>query len=100
MARQPTDLLRDPHLGSRGFLQEVERAFVGLHPQPSMPIRDGSGPFAVRTAAPTLGEHNSEILSEFLRLSDTEIAQLASEGIIGASMASEKLAKSSCREHV
>ncbi|GLR91613.1 putative CoA-transferase [Bradyrhizobium iriomotense] len=93
VARQPTDLLRDPHLGSRGFLQEVERAFIGLHPQPSMPIRDGSGPFAVRTAAPTLGEHNSEILSGLLGLSDTKIAKLASEGIIGTSMASERAGK-------
>ncbi|UVO30667.1 CoA transferase [Bradyrhizobium arachidis] len=89
VARQPSDLLRDPHLGSRAFLQEVERAFIGVHPQPSMPIRDSSGPFAIRTAAPTLGEHNSEILSGLLGLSGTEIAQLASAGIIGTSMASK-----------
>ncbi|MGL3104255.1 CaiB/BaiF CoA transferase family protein [Bradyrhizobium sp. BR 1432] len=89
VARQPTDLLTDPHLRSRAFLQEVERAFIGLHPQPSMPIRDGSGPVAIRTAAPTLGEHNNEILSGLLGLSCAEIAQLASEGIIGTSMLSD-----------
>ncbi|WFU80358.1 CoA transferase [Bradyrhizobium sp. CIAT3101] len=88
-ARQPTDLLKDPHLRSRAFLQEVERAFIGLHPQPSMPIRDGAGPFAIRTAAPALGEHNGEVLSGLLGLSCAEIAQLASEGIIGTSMLSE-----------
>lgn len=90
VARQPSDLLTDPHLKSRAFLQEVERAFIGLHPQPSMPIRDGSGPFAIRTAAPTLGEHNSEILSGLLGLSDTEIAQLKSQGVIGTSMVCER----------
>ncbi|WP_035663681.1 CoA transferase [Bradyrhizobium sp. Ec3.3] len=89
VARQPTDLLKDPHLRSRAFLQDIERAFIGMHPQPSIPIRDGSLPFAIRTAAPTLGEHNSEILSELLGLSETEIAQLALEGIIGTSMVSE-----------
>ncbi|WP_445220022.1 CoA transferase [Bradyrhizobium sp. Pa8] len=90
VARQPSELLTDPHLKSRAFLQEVERAFIGLHPQPSMPIRDGSGPFAIRTAAPTLGEHNSEILSGLLGLSDTEIAQLKSQGVIGTSMVCER----------
>ncbi|WP_439373425.1 CoA transferase [Bradyrhizobium sp. DASA03120] len=89
VARQPTELLKDPHLRSRAFLQEVDRTFIGLHPQPSMPIRDGSGPFTIRTAAPTLGEHNSEVLSGLLGLSCAEIAQLASEGIIGTSMLSE-----------
>ncbi|MGY8685707.1 CoA transferase [Bradyrhizobium sp. UFLA05-153] len=86
VARQPTDLLTDPHLRSRAFLQKVERAFTGVQQQPSMPIRDGSRPLAIRMAAPTLGEHNSEILTGLLGLSCTEIAQLASKGIIGTSM--------------
>lgn len=95
VARLPIDLLKDPHLKSRTFLQEVERAFIGSHPQPSMPIREGSRPYAIRTAAPTLGQHNREILSSILELSDTEIAQLAREGIIGTQMLSDaELAKS------
>ncbi|NOJ44561.1 CaiB/BaiF CoA-transferase family protein [Bradyrhizobium australiense] len=94
VARLPTDLLKDRHLRSRAFLQQIERPFVGLHPQPSMPIREGAGPYAIRTAAPTLGQHNGEILSGLLGLSDAEIAELAKEGIIGTAMLSEgELAK-------
>lgn len=89
VARMPNDLLKDRHLASRAFLQEVERAFVGLHPQPSMPIREGARPYAIRTAAPTLGQHNRDILSGLLGLSDAEIAQLVKEGIIGMAMLSE-----------
>lgn len=89
VARLPIDLLRDRHLGSRAFMQKVDRAFMGLHPQPSMPIREGARPYPIRTAAPTLGQHNREILSGLLGLSETEIAQLAREGIIGAAMRSE-----------
>lgn len=89
VARLPIDLLNDRHLTSRGFLQEVERAFIGRHPQPSMPIREGEGPYAIRTAAPTLGQHNGEILSGLLGLSEAELAQLAREGIIGTMMLSE-----------
>jgi len=85
-ARLPIDLLKDPHLSSRSFLQEVNRAFLGLHPQPSMPIRENATPYPIRTAAPTLGQHNVEILSGLLGLSDTEIEQLARDQIIGTSM--------------
>lgn len=90
VARLPIDLFQDRHLGSRAFLQKIDRAFIGRHPQPSMPIREGAGPNAIRTAAPTLGQHNREILSGLLGLSDAEIAQLAAEGIIGTEMLSEK----------
>ncbi|PJG50030.1 CoA transferase [Bradyrhizobium forestalis] len=89
VARLPIDLLKDPHLRSRGFLQELERPFIGVHPQPSMPIRDKAKPYRVRTAAPTLGQHNREILSELLGLSDDEITQLAKDRIIGTTMLSE-----------
>ncbi|MCK1349666.1 CoA transferase [Bradyrhizobium sp. CW7] len=89
VARLPIDLLKDPHLSSREFLQEVNRAFVGLHPQPSMPIRENATPYPIRTAAPTLGQHNAEILSGLLGLSETEIEQLATDHIIGTSMLSE-----------
>lgn len=90
VARLPIDLLKDRHLRSRAFLQEIDRPFMGLHPQPSMPIREDARPYAIRAAAPTLGQHNGEILSELLGLSDGEIAQLVREGIIGTEMLSEK----------
>ncbi|WP_141713668.1 CaiB/BaiF CoA transferase family protein, partial [Bradyrhizobium elkanii] len=90
VARLPIDLLNDRHLRSRAFLQEVERPFLGRHAQPSMPIREDSRPYAIRTAAPTLGQHNREILSGLLGLSGAEITQLAREGIIGTVMISEE----------
>ncbi|MCK1403681.1 CoA transferase [Bradyrhizobium sp. 4] len=89
VVRLPIDLFNDRHLTSRAFLQEVDRAFIGLHPQPSMPIREGAVPYAIRTAAPTLGQHNGEILSGLLGLSDAEIALLVRQGIIGTAMLSD-----------
>lgn len=89
VARQPIDLLNDRHLRSRTFLQDVDRAFIGLHPQPSIPIREGAGPYAIRGAAPTLGQYNIEILSSLLGLTAAEIVQLERDGIIGTAMRSE-----------
>lgn len=90
VARLPIELLQDPQLQARGFIQEVDRAFIGKHPQPSMPFRDGARPFPIRTPPPTLGEHNQEILGGLLGLSDAEIDQLTREGIIGTEMLMEE----------
>lgn len=89
VVRLPGDLLQDRHLRSRAFLQEIDRAFMGRHPQPSMPIREGERPYEIRTAPPTLGQYNGEILSGLLGLSDAEIAQLEEDGIIGTRMLAE-----------
>jgi crotonobetainyl-CoA:carnitine CoA-transferase CaiB-like acyl-CoA transferase len=86
VARLPIELLDDPQLHARGFIQEIDRPFIGKHPQPSLPFREGERPLAIRSAPPTLGEHNREILSGALGLSDAEIEELARESIIGTEM--------------
>lgn len=94
VARLPVDLLTDRHLHVRGFFQEIDRAFMGPHPQASMPFRETTEPFSIRRPSPTLGEHNREILSGVLGLSNEEIEQLARDGIIGTEMLmDEQLAK-------
>ncbi len=90
VARLPIDLLNDPQLHARGFIQEIDRAFIGKHPQPSLPFREGDKPLAIRSAPPTLGEHNREILAGLLGLSDLEIEQLARDGVIGTEMLMEE----------
>ncbi len=90
VARLPIELLADPQLHARGFIQEIDRAFIGRHPQPSMPFREGEKPFPIRTPPPTLGEHNREILGGLLGLSDAELEQLARDGIIGTEMLMEE----------
>ena len=70
--------------------RQVDRAFIGPHPQPSMPFRETDKPFAIRSAPPTLGEHNREILCGLLGLSDAELDQLARDDIIGTEMLMEE----------
>jgi crotonobetainyl-CoA:carnitine CoA-transferase CaiB-like acyl-CoA transferase len=90
VARLPVELLQDPQLHARGFIQEIDRAFIGKHPQPSMPFREGAKPFPIRKPPPTLGQHNREILAGLLGLSDPEIEQLTRDGIIGTEMLMEE----------
>jgi crotonobetainyl-CoA:carnitine CoA-transferase CaiB-like acyl-CoA transferase len=81
--RHPKDLLDDPHLQARGFWQWIERDYIGRHPQPSPPYRADGTAIAVRTAAPTLGQYNDDVLGGLLGLSKAELDRLAAEGVIG-----------------
>ena len=79
-----TSLLHDPHLVARGYWLEADRRFVGRHVVPRAPYAmDGTRP-EFRRPAPTLGEHNAEVLATILGLPTAEIARLEETGIIGS----------------
>jgi crotonobetainyl-CoA:carnitine CoA-transferase CaiB-like acyl-CoA transferase len=74
----------DHHLVARKFYQEISHPRSGTRRYPGWPMRWSIGPErSHRFGAPTLGQHNSEILSEELGLSTAEIDELAGKKIIG-----------------
>jgi crotonobetainyl-CoA:carnitine CoA-transferase CaiB-like acyl-CoA transferase len=83
VARRPFDLLTDPHLVARGFWHQVERPFIGTHYQTSAAFREGTEPYPLRRAAPTLGQDNEAILGGRLGLDSKELERLAGLGVIG-----------------
>jgi crotonobetainyl-CoA:carnitine CoA-transferase CaiB-like acyl-CoA transferase len=83
IVRTAHDLPNDPQLRATGFWQWLERPFVGRHLVPAAPYRlDGVAPPLVRPA-PTLGQHNQEVLSERLGLGVTEVQHLEHRRVIG-----------------
>jgi len=80
---QGSQLLDDPHLRARGFWQWRDRAVVGRQPNPSAPWRIDGHRAAIHHPAPTLGEHNTEVLSEILGLDAEELERLTQSGVIG-----------------
>ncbi|KIZ45232.1 carnitine dehydratase [Rhodopseudomonas palustris] len=85
VARLPTDLPGDPHLMAIGHWQPVVRPFMGPHLLPSVSYREGDAttPYAIERLAPTLGQHNAEILGGLLGLDDHSIAKLREDNVIG-----------------
>ena len=75
---------RNPQVNARGFYEAVEHPLAGTHRFPAMPVRFGRQPDRWFTRpAPTLGEHNTEILGGLLGVEDDELARLEAAQIIG-----------------
>jgi crotonobetainyl-CoA:carnitine CoA-transferase CaiB-like acyl-CoA transferase len=85
VARVPRDLLADPQLVTVAHWQVVERPFIGPHLMPTVAYRENGAihPAPIRRPAPTLGQHNREILGGLLGLGDAELAALEQGGLIG-----------------
>ncbi len=71
----------DPLLET-GFWQGVERAVVGFHQYPGLPIISFGSRAEPERPAPTLGEHTEEVLTA-LGLQLTELELLAADGVTG-----------------
>ena len=74
------DLVEDPHLKQREFIQTIERA-GGPRTYAGRPFRMPGLSMAIRHAA-ALGEHNELVLREVAGLSRQEIDALAAAGVI------------------
>jgi crotonobetainyl-CoA:carnitine CoA-transferase CaiB-like acyl-CoA transferase len=77
------DLTQDEYLWERGSLERVQREIIGERIFVGAPFRYSETPIRTRRPAPTLGQHNYEILSELAGLSQEEISDLEARKIIG-----------------
>jgi crotonobetainyl-CoA:carnitine CoA-transferase CaiB-like acyl-CoA transferase len=75
----------DPQLVDRGYYEAQDHARTGVRRYPGWPMRFSFADAHHRRGAPTLGQHNREILTE-LGVNDDEIARLAADGVIGDRM--------------
>jgi crotonobetainyl-CoA:carnitine CoA-transferase CaiB-like acyl-CoA transferase len=77
-----------PGLDVRGFYEEFDHAVTGRHRYPGWPLRITPGPARHhRFGAPTLGQHNNEILGG-LGLCSDDLAALRRDHVIGERVAS------------
>ncbi|HQR04524.1 MAG: CoA transferase [Proteobacteria bacterium] len=80
---KPRDLLDDPQMEAREMHRKLAREFVGEHRYPDFPLHFSDARCEQRMPAPTLGQHNEEVLGGLLGLDTDEIEKLRQEKIIG-----------------
>ena len=76
------ELLSDPHLSARGYWTEIAEHEAGTFRYPGTPVTINGARAQDWTAAPRMGEHNDEILSELLGLGPDAVAGLRRDGVI------------------
>ena len=76
-------LQTNPQLRSRHYFEAPVHPVVGAMPLPSLPFRLASVEGWLRTPAPTLGQHNEEVLCGILGLPREELRDLEAQDVIG-----------------
>ena len=76
------DVFADPHVQARGLLLDLPHATAGRVPSVANPIRFGGSALDAAAGPPTLGQHTTDVLSQRLGLSRSEIDALKAAGAI------------------
>jgi crotonobetainyl-CoA:carnitine CoA-transferase CaiB-like acyl-CoA transferase len=71
-----------PTLVHRGAIVEVDDLAGGTRPVTQSPYRWSTAKSGVRGPAPHRGEHNREVMAEWLGLSGAEVGDLAAAGVL------------------
>ena len=77
------DIVHDPHLEARGFIERLEHPKVGRRAHAGIPWRLHARANGVASPAPCLGADTDRYLRELLGLSDEEVGELYREGVVG-----------------
>jgi len=83
LVQSPKQVVESPHLAERGYFAEIDHPEAGSlkYPGPGF-LMDGVNPMMGSKAAPTLGEHNSEIFGGELGLTAEELGLLRAAQVI------------------
>ncbi|MFP6682779.1 MAG: CoA transferase [Gammaproteobacteria bacterium] len=71
-----------PHLVARGTVKTVKDHLAGEFQIPGNPLRFSEFPDPIDVEAPTLGQHNRDVLGQLLAKSNAEIDTLYADGVL------------------
>lgn len=78
----PYDAPQHPYFTERGILRTVQDPFLGDFMMPGFPLKFSEQPEVPELFAPTLGQHNAEILGALLGYPEERIAALKRDGVL------------------
>lgn len=72
-----------PQVRATEMLREVDHPTAGTVRMAGLPVKFSGTPASIRLAPPRLGEHNDEVLKDWLELDDAAMAELRDKGTLG-----------------
>jgi crotonobetainyl-CoA:carnitine CoA-transferase CaiB-like acyl-CoA transferase len=82
----PQAMYDEPQLAARGYYQPLDHVRTGTRRYPGWPIRFSFLPAHHRAGPPSLGQHNENVLTGELGLSEAELVRLAEDRVIGTNL--------------
>ncbi len=76
------EAINHPHLRERGTVTRMHDQLIGDIDLPGFPLKFSAFPDALKLEAPTLGEHNGEILKRYLGYSGARVEELERSGAL------------------
>ena len=80
--QDPAEVVENPQYKSREYFTDIEHPISGVTTYPGAPFMMSETPWDVGSPAPTLGQHNQDILCDGLGYSLNELTQLRASGVI------------------
>ena len=78
------DVVNTPHMIERGTVRKIQDPKLGEVNMPGMPLRFSDFPYNIPLSAAHLGQHNADVLSAMLGLSQERIDALTAAGVLHA----------------
>ena len=82
VVHSPQEVVENPQYRERGYFVEINHPAAGTATYPGAPFKMSHTPWRIRGPAPTLGQHNHEVLCDRLGYSHEELARLQASGVV------------------
>ena len=76
------ETLTHPHLVARGTVRTITDPVAGTFQIPGMPLKFSAFPDDLPLEAPTLGQHNAEVLRDWLGMTEDDIGNLQAANVL------------------
>lgn len=82
VVQSPEEVVGNPQFQARGYFKEIDHPVVGKATYPGAPFLMSKTPWDTRSPAPTLGQHNHDVLGGLLGYPDHELTRLRDKGAV------------------